>query len=133
LNLASFSYRIRGQTKAFAHALTIIGRRGAIVVIHPFGGPAEPQEWNLMPQKVSEIPVDRVKPSSFTLRDLDEAAVEELAGSIRASGLLQPIMVKPTGDGYELVFGLHRLEACKRLGWKKTQPSLSISQARTPS
>jgi len=63
--------------------------------------------------------VDRVKPSSFALRDLDEAAVEELAGSIRASGLLQPIMVKPTGDGYELVFGLHRLEACKRLGWKK--------------
>ena len=72
-----------------------------------------------MPQKISEIPVDRVKPSSFTLRDLDEAAVEELAGSIKASGLLQPIMVKPTGDGYELVFGLHRLAACKRLGWKK--------------
>jgi ParB family chromosome partitioning protein len=86
-----------------------------------------------MPQKVSEIPVDRVKPSSFTLRDLDEAAVDELAGSIRASGLLQPIMVKPTGDGYDLVFGLHRLEAVN--GWvgKKSQPSLSISQARTPS
>ena len=92
-----------------------------------------PQEWNLMPQKVSEIPVDRVKPSSFALRDLDEAAAEELARSIRASGLLQPIMVKPTGDGYELIFGLHRLEACKRLGWKKSKPWLSISQARRPS
>ena len=77
--------------------------------------------------------MDRVKPSSFALRDVDEAVVEQLAGSIRASGLLQPIMVKPTGDGYELVFGLHRLEACKRLGWKKPQPSLSISQARRPS
>jgi len=28
-------------------------------------------------------------------------------------------MVKPIGEGYELIFGLHRLEACKRLGWRK--------------
>jgi ParB family chromosome partitioning protein len=69
--------------------------------------------------QISELPVDRIKPGNLALRDLDEAAVEELAKSIRASGLLQPIMVKPTSDGYELVFGLHRLEACKRLGWRK--------------
>jgi len=72
-----------------------------------------------VPQRISEIPVDRVKPSSLSLRDLDEAAVEEMAESIKANGLLQPIMVKPTGNGYELVFGLHRLEACRRLGWRK--------------
>jgi len=72
-----------------------------------------------MAQTVSEVPVDKVKPNGFALRDLDQAAVKELAESIRANGLLQPIMVKPTGDGYELVFGLHRLEACRRLGWKK--------------
>jgi len=28
------------------------------------------------------------------------------------------VLVRPLADGYELVFGLHRLEACKRLGWK---------------
>lgn len=72
-----------------------------------------------MHQKVLEVPVDRVKPGGFGLRDLDEAVVAELAESIRINGLLQPVMVKPSGDGYELVFGLHRLEACKRLGWKK--------------
>jgi ParB family chromosome partitioning protein len=72
-----------------------------------------------MPQSISEVPLDRVIPSNLALRDLDEAAVEELAESIKANGLLQPIMVKPTGNGYELVFGLHRLEACRRLGWRK--------------
>jgi len=44
-----------------------------------------------------------------------------MAESIKANGLLQPIMVKTTGKGYELVFGLHRLEACRRLGWRKIQ------------
>jgi ParB family chromosome partitioning protein len=72
-----------------------------------------------MAQTVSEVPVDKVKPGGFALRDLDEAAVQGLAESIKANGLLQPIMVKPTRDGYELVFGLHRLEACRRLGWRK--------------
>lgn len=83
-----------------------------------------------MAQTVSEVPVDKVKPGGFALRDLDEAAVQGLAESIRASGLLQPIMVKPTRDGYELVFGLHRLEACRRLGWKRIPALVSISQAR---
>jgi len=76
-----------------------------------------------MAQTVTEIPVDKVKPSGLGLRDLDEAIVEDLAKSIKANGLLQPIMVKPAGDGYELVFGLHRLEACRRLGWR-TIPAL---------
>jgi len=39
--------------------------------------------------------------------------------SIKAQGLLQPIMVRPLSeDSWELIFGNHRLEACKRLGWK---------------
>ena len=52
------------------------------------------------------------------MRDLDDAVVEGLAKSIEGVGLLQPVVVRPLGDGYELVFGLHRLEACRRLGWK---------------
>lgn len=32
--------------------------------------------------------------------------------------MLQPILVRPTGSSYEVVFGHHRLEACKRLGWE---------------
>jgi ParB family transcriptional regulator, chromosome partitioning protein len=43
--------------------------------------------------------------------------VEELAASIRQVGLLQPLVVRPTGDTLELVCGQRRLMACKLLRW----------------
>lgn len=51
------------------------------------------------------------------LRPVSEHVVEDLAKSIASSGLLQPIMVSPSDHGYQLVFGLHRLLACRSLGW----------------
>ena len=59
-----------------------------------------------MPNAVIEIPIDKIKPTGFSLRDLNLSAVMELTKSIKASGLLQPIMVKSLGEGYELIFGL---------------------------
>src|SRR4051812_568063 len=47
---------------------------------------------------------------------LDAARVDALAASILADGLRTPIMVRPDGDRFVLVEGLHRLEACKALG-----------------
>ena len=47
---------------------------------------------------------------------LEPARVSELAASILANGLLTPILVRPDGDRYVLVEGLHRLEAAKSLG-----------------
>ena len=66
-----------------------------------------------MRNAVVKIPIDKIKPTRFSMGDVDKAAVEELAVSVDANGLLQPIMAKPSGKSYELVFGLHRLEACK--------------------
>ena len=43
----------------------------------------------------------------------------ELERSIRNIGLLQPIVVREAPAGYEVVFGNHRLEACKQLGMKR--------------
>ena len=48
------------------------------------------------------------------LRPLDSEKVAQLAASIAELGLLQPIGIRPDGT---LVYGYHRLEACKRLGW----------------
>jgi len=47
---------------------------------------------------------------------LEPARVSELAASILANGLLTPILVRPDGERYVLVEGLHRLEAAKSLG-----------------
>jgi ParB/RepB/Spo0J family partition protein len=67
-----------------------------------------------------EIDIQDILPTSISLRRLDEKTVEGLMKSVRVNGLLQPITVKPFGEKqYVLVFGSHRLEAVRRLGWKK--------------
>jgi len=55
--------------------------------------------------------------SISALRPLNVATVDELSKSIHQMGLLQPILLRPSGRSYEIVFGQHRFEACKRLGW----------------
>jgi N6-adenosine-specific RNA methylase IME4 len=54
-------------------------------------------------------------------RKLDEERVRELAESIRELGLLQPIGIRADGT---LVFGWHRLEACRLLGWAEIEATV---------
>lgn len=49
-------------------------------------------------------------------RTWDKAALEELTESVRSKGILQPILVRPRGDGYELVAGERRWRAAKAAG-----------------
>ena len=62
----------------------------------------------------AELPINAITVRSDRRRLRN---VEALAESIARLGLLNPITVVPTGDCYRLVAGLHRLEACRRLGW----------------
>jgi hypothetical protein len=70
---------------------------------------------------VKPIPLDRIDvPESH--RPADPQRVADLARSIAADGLLQPPAVRHAGGDlleprYELIFGRHRLEACRSLGW----------------
>jgi ParB family chromosome partitioning protein len=69
---------------------------------------------------VREIDIREILPTGISLRSLDEKAVIDLMESIRINGLLQPITVKPVDEKqFRLVFGCHRLEAVRRLGWKE--------------
>jgi ParB family chromosome partitioning protein len=64
-----------------------------------------------------EVPIDSVKPNSFQPRKtFDEVALEPLAESIRELGVLQPLLVRMDGDGYELIAGERRLRASKKAG-----------------
>jgi ParB family chromosome partitioning protein len=67
-----------------------------------------------------ELPVNHVMPNPFQPRtQVDEAALVELTSSIEASGLLQPVVVRPRNGKYELIAGERRLRAVQRLGWTK--------------
>lgn len=53
-------------------------------------------------------------------RDFDESAIAELAQSIEANGIIQPLVVRKMPDGkYQLIAGERRLRACKKLGLKQ--------------
>lgn len=66
---------------------------------------------------LEEIPVGSVYPNRFQPRTrFDEEDLAALAESIREVGILQPILVRPSGDGYELVAGERRWRAARRVG-----------------
>lgn len=65
-----------------------------------------------------ELPIDTISRNPHQPRTtFDEAALDELAASIRAQGIIQPLLVRPRPDGtYELVAGERRLRAAQRAG-----------------
>jgi ParB family chromosome partitioning protein len=65
-----------------------------------------------------EIPIDRVRRNPHQPRsDFDEAGLSELAASIAAHGVLQPIVVRAAADGgYEVIAGERRLRAARQAG-----------------
>lgn len=68
-----------------------------------------------------QIPIFQIKVNEGR-RGADQKAVQELADSISRVGLLNPITVD---QGYNLIAGLHRLEAAKRLGWVEIKCTVS--------
>ena len=72
--------------------------------------------------EIREIDIEKLTPGSYRLRPIDQNVVKELARSIAHVGLLQPILVRPiSSDQFQVVFGLHRLQACRQLGLAKVK------------
>jgi ParB family chromosome partitioning protein len=67
-----------------------------------------------------EVDIDLVEPSPYQPRTrFREEALEELARSIQASGIIQPIVVRPVGNRYQLIAGERRWRAAQRAGLRK--------------
>ena len=68
-----------------------------------------------------ELAVSAIAPNPYQpRREFDETQLQELANSIDASGLLQPVVVRARPNGrYELIAGERRWRAVQRLGWQK--------------
>ena len=68
---------------------------------------------------LQELPLTSIVPNPHQPRsDFDDAQVKELADSIRAEGLMQPIVVRKVKDGYEIIAGERRFRAFKLIGQK---------------
>jgi ParB family transcriptional regulator, chromosome partitioning protein len=78
-------------------------------------------EINLREEKISgrffECDTDRIRPNPHQPRSrFPENELAELADSIKTQGILQPLLVRESGDGYELIAGERRLRAAKLAG-----------------
>ncbi len=67
-----------------------------------------------------ELPLSSLLPNPYQPRtEINEEALVELTASIEASGLLQPVIVRPKNGKFELIAGERRWRAIQRLGWAK--------------
>ena len=68
--------------------------------------------------RLDDLPIDSIIPNPHQPRvHFDEESLAELAASIREIGVLQPVLVRPVGDGaFELVAGERRWRAARRAG-----------------
>lgn len=67
---------------------------------------------------LQSLPLDRIRSGRYQPRTrMDEASLAELAESIKAQGVMQPILVRPVDDGgYEIIAGERRWRAAQRAG-----------------
>jgi len=91
------------------------------------GGNAAPGASGVM-----QIPLERISPNPRQPRSVfDEAALEELAASIREHGILQPLILSPAKDGnYILIAGERRLEAARKAGLRRVPAILRQANDR---
>jgi ParB family chromosome partitioning protein len=81
---------------------------------------------SLIPQRptgsaaIVEVPLSRVVPNPYQpRRHMDDAGLQELAASIREHGVLQPVLVTETLDGYQLIAGERRVRASRLAGLER--------------
>ena len=74
-----------------------------------------------MGQRLDEVPVEWIRPGKYQPRKImDEEALQELASSIKAQGLMQPIVLRSVSDNrYEIIAGERRWRAAQLAGMER--------------
>lgn len=71
-------------------------------------------------KQIQDLELNKITPNQFQpRRQFSEESINELAQTLDKEGLLQPIVVRENGDGYEIIAGERRFRAAKSLGWEK--------------
>ena len=71
-------------------------------------------------ERAFDVDTDLLRPNQFQPRTImDDARLEGLAKSIKANGIIQPLVVRRAGDGYEIIAGERRWRASQRAGLLK--------------
>jgi ParB family transcriptional regulator, chromosome partitioning protein len=87
---------------------------------HDFGATQAPEQGQNNTTSAGSIRISSITPNPYQPRkEFKEAELADLAASLKSTGLLQPVTVRPApnGSGFQLIAGERRLRAATRLGW----------------
>jgi len=81
--------------------------------------------------QIQIIPVEKLLPPDIEMREvMTLEGLDELAASIQKNGVLQPLLVRPEGDGYRIIAGARRFECVKRLQLKEVKCSVTMADGK---
>ena len=77
-----------------------------------------PEEFGILKEdRYAEVEIEKIRPNPHQPRtQFDEASINELATSIKETGIIQPLLVVPEEDHYKLIVGERRWRAAQRAG-----------------
>jgi len=80
-----------------------------------------PEELGILKEeRYADLDIDQLKPNPHQPRlKFNPESIEELAQSIKSSGLIHPLIVVPEGDGYKIIVGERRWRAAQKIGLRK--------------
>jgi ParB family chromosome partitioning protein len=80
-----------------------------------------PDEYGILKEeRYADLDTDKIKPNPLQPRlKFNQESIDELANSIRESGVLQPVIVVPDGERYRIIVGERRWRAAQKVGLKK--------------
>lgn len=90
-----------------------------------------PEEYSILKkERYADLEIEQIKPNLLQPRlKFDKKSIDELARSIKESGVLQPVIVVPEGNYYRIVIGERRWRAAQKIGLRKI-PSLIRSMPK---
>lgn len=90
-----------------------------------------PEEYSILKEeRYADLEIEQLKPNPLQPRlKFDKESIDELARSIKESGVLQPVIVVPEGNHYRIVVGERRWRAAQKIGLRKI-PSLIRSMPK---
>ena len=83
----------------------------------PAAKTSKPNKDKPVKETVTAIRLDQIQPfENHPFRVEADAAMEELKASVALNGVLEPVLLRPKGDGFEMLSGHRRMAVCKELG-----------------
>lgn len=91
--------------------------RGLSALLSPVSAASAPESQDIPESAVTQIPLEKIRAGSLQPRkSFPPEELAELSASVKEKGVLQPVLVRPVADGYELVAGERRFRAAESAG-----------------